>query len=288
MPNRHLHPLGTLFLAALASLAAAPTYAQLLHPTAPQPSFDVATIKLHDPKSMMMITPPGSEDIFRTAGTGRSLVQQAFNASNAALRVLGGPDWIDKDRYDIQARIPDEVFAQMQKMTGPARQDTAHFMLQSLLADRFKLKVHFETREMPVYELVVAKDGPKLPPPNTPPVAPPGTTTPPPDMGGGEVVTQQGLRIRNMTLDGMLQAPWFGLNGRTIVNQTGLTGTYNLTLNWTPDIPGRSGSNGVPAPPENQADIFTVLQEQLGLKLVPTKDQLEIIVIDHIEPPSEN
>jgi uncharacterized protein (TIGR03435 family) len=107
-------------------------------------------------------------------------------------------------------------------------------------------------------------------------------------MGGGERVTKDGLQIRNMTLDGMLTAPWFGLGARPIVNMTGLTGTYNLALHdWQPDIPAQ-GPNSLGPPPEGQASIFTVLQEQLGLKLIASKTPIEVIVIDHIEPPSEN
>lgn len=133
---------------------------------------------------------------------------------------------------------------------------------------------------MPVYELSI-KNGAKLPPPNDPA---PGA----PVMGGGEQVTKDGLRVRNMTLDGMLTAPWFGLGGRPIVNHTGLTGTYNLMLkDWQPDLPAQ-GPNGLGQPSEGQASIFTVLEEQLGLKLTASKAPTEVVVIDSIEPPSEN
>jgi uncharacterized protein (TIGR03435 family) len=101
-------------------------------------------------------------------------------------------------------------------------------------------------------------------------------------------VTKEGVRIRNLTLDGMLQPGWFGLGGRPILNHTGLTGTYNLTLNWVPDIPRPPGSEGAAPVPEGQASIFTVLQEQFGLKLTPGKAPVEVVVIDHIEKPTEN
>jgi uncharacterized protein (TIGR03435 family) len=157
--------------------------------------------------------------------------------------------------------------------------------MQSLLADRFKLKPHFETREMPTYDLTVAKDGPKLPPPND---------TPSPDkltaanMSGGMVVLKDGIRVRNMTLDQMLQAPWYGLATHPIVNKTGLTGTYNLTLHYIPDVPPPPGAEHPTAPDDSGPSIFTVLEEQLGLKLVPSKGSVEVIVIDSIERPSEN
>jgi uncharacterized protein (TIGR03435 family) len=91
-----------------------------------------------------------------------------------------------------------------------------------------------------------------------------------------------------MTLDGMLAAPWFGLGDRQIVNKTGLTGKYNLTLNWLPDSPAQRGPGSEIAAPEGQPSIFTALQEQLGLRLVPTKAPIEVLVIDSIDPPTPN
>jgi bla regulator protein blaR1 len=285
-----LRSLQTGFLSAL--LFAPPMHAQIVHSAGPLPSFEVATVKPNDPKVMVRITPPGLENVVGTVGTAKRLISTAYNAS--LQRVDNGPDWIDdqKTTYMVEGKIPEDLYAQMQRMTAAERHNQAILMMQSLLADRFKLKVHFEMREMPVYELTIAKDGAKLPAPNdtTPAAAAPGSTAPPrpPQMGGGEQVTQDGLRVRNMTLDGMLTAPWFGLGGRPILNKTGLTGTYNLTLHdWHPDIPAQ-GPNGLAPPPDGQASIFTVLQEQLGLKLTPGKASMEVVVIDHIERPSEN
>jgi uncharacterized protein (TIGR03435 family) len=98
----------------------------------------------------------------------------------------------------------------------------------------------------------------------------------------------QKVRVRNMKLDLMLTAPWFGLGDRPIVNKTGLTSTYNLTLNWAPSQPPGPPTAGAAPEPDDSASIFTALQEQLGLKLVPAKDPVEVIVIDSIEKPSEN
>jgi uncharacterized protein (TIGR03435 family) len=241
---------------------------------------------------MLRITAPGSEDIFRTVGTPENLIAQAYNLpSTYTGRIDGSQPWAGKDRYVIEARIPGELFARMQKMTFAERREQANLMLQSLLADRFHLKVHFETREMPVYDLVLAKDGPKLPPPNTPPA--PGALSdpnkPPPDLRGMLQMSQGTIRARHEMLDGMLQAPFFGLGGRPIVNHTGLTGTYDLTLHWTPDQPAAPNPDGTaPAPVDSGVSIFTALQEQLGLKLAPAKAPVEIIVVDNIERPSEN
>jgi uncharacterized protein (TIGR03435 family) len=288
--------LSQLFLAGLFALPpSAPAQTELLHASGPLPSFEVTTVKPKDPNVMVMITPPSSQIVVRNAGTARQLIARAYNVSSTQRdRVLGGPDWLDDSKvaYVIEGKIPDDVYSQMQKMTADERTHLAMLMMQSLLADRFKLKAHVETREMPVYELTIARDGPKLPPPNDtkPPAATPGSADPPraPQMGGGEILTKDGIRIRNLTLDGMLAPPWFGLGGRPIVNKTGLTGTYNLTLNFVPDVPGQSGPNAPLVAPEGQASIFTALQEQLGLKLTAAKAPVEVLVIDSIEKPSEN
>jgi len=277
--------------AALLGIFATVTYAQTPEATAPRPSFEVATIKPRDPKVMLMMTEPGSQDLVRMAGTAKALVGEAYGIpTRTPERISGGPDWIaDQSKsYVVEGKIPAELFARMQTMSAGDRHTQANLCMQSLLAERFQLKVHFESREMPVYELIVAKRGAKLPAPNDSGPAKDANGAPrAPEMGGGEQVTSKGLRIHNMTLDGMLAAPWFELGTRPIVNKTGLTGHYNLTLNWVPDLPRQANTEGLAAP-EGEASIFAVLQEQLGLKLVPTKAPVEVVVIDHIEQPSAN
>jgi uncharacterized protein (TIGR03435 family) len=280
------------FLALLAALAlAVPLPAQILHSSDSLPAFEVATIKPRDPNVMYMVDTSGANQTIRTIGNERWLIAQAFQAHYPAQQVIGLPSWAEKDTYyRIEAKIPDDIFAQMQTLGADARSRQIALMMQSLLADRMKLKVHFETRELPTYDLILAKNGPKLPPPNPPPS---------PDRlsnagAGMDVDPKQGIRVRNVTLDGMLSVPWFGLAPRPIVNKTGLTGTYNLNLNYFPDLPARPGAPAQPASdslvPNTDADrsIFSVLEDDLGLKLVPSKGPVEVIVIDHIEPPSEN
>jgi uncharacterized protein (TIGR03435 family) len=160
--------------------------------------------------------------------------------------------------------------------------------LLSLLTDRFKLKVHRITKELPVYELVVAKNDPKLQPTKE-----------------AHDSRNRGMHIRDgrMTATALsmesLAANLSGQTSRVVIDKTGLTGHYDFTLNWTPDQrrsdPLASGESS-PGPRGNSVDdggangpsIFTALQEQLGLKLVPQKGPVEILVIDHIEKPSPN
>jgi uncharacterized protein (TIGR03435 family) len=209
---------------------------------------------------------------------------------------LGGPGWIDNKRYDVEGKIPDAMLAQMQKSPAKLRREQTLLMVQSLLAERFKLVAHVETRVMPVYDLVVAKGGPKLtvakemqpgdnaPPPPTAPGKPPS----PADMRQGIMVLAKTKNVMEMTakgqtLDSFAQMPFFGLES-PVVNKTGLTGKYDFTLDWARDQDG---------PPDSQVDaeapgLFTAIEEQLGLKLVAAKGPVEVIVIDHIELPSEN
>jgi len=284
--------LGVVASAAGLSICVPPVRAQLLHSDGPLPSFEVATVKPRDPHAKLFITPPGSQQIVTQAGTAKTLISAAYGVRPA--RVVGGPAWVDDSHniYVIEGKIPQEVFVRMQSMTADQRREQASLMLQSLLAARFGLKAHIESREMPVYELTLVKSGAKLPAPND---ETPSRVTPDSDaaahrtqMGGGETIGKDGVRVMNMTLNGMLEPPWFDLGDRPILNKTGLTGKYNLTINWLPNIAAQRGPGTEIAAPEGQASIFTALDEQFGLKLVPARAPVEILVIDSIEKPSEN
>ena len=261
--------------------------AQVIRSDGPLPSFEVATIKPHNPKALVLLTPPGSENPVTQAGTAKTLIANAYGVRPA--RVLGGPTWIDDSSkvYVIEGKIPQELFARMQTMTGDQRHSLACLMLQSLLASRFDLKAQVESREMPVYELTLAKGGAKLPTPNgEKPSDPSGSRVQ--QMSGGEAITKNGVRISNMTLDDMLLPPWFDLGDRPIINKTGLAGKYSLIINWLPNIAAQRGPGTEITAPEGQPSIFTALEEQFGLKLVPAHDPVDIVLIDAIQPPSEN
>jgi len=286
-------------LALASSLATSiPAHAQILHPSGPLPSFEVATVKpwrrapspppqASDggaaPKKVAKIAPgsPGGQttDRVHTILPTTILIEQAYNLPVGSKRVVGGPDWTrqDVDQFEIQAKIEDSLFAAMQKMTAPQQREQVDLMEQSLLAERFKLKVHFETRELPIYTLVVAKGGAKLTP------ASPGETSSLTDLD-----TVQGSEMvgKAVTLDQFVHAPFLRTGGRPVVDQTGLTGAYDFTLKSGPDSfspPGTGQEMEADEPP-----FFKAIQEQLGLQLVPAKDAIEVIVIDHIEKPSEN
>jgi len=170
-------------------------------------------------------------------------------------------------------------------------------MLQDLLAERFGLKAHRETREMPVYALVIAKGGSKLAeakedaPPLIAGANEPGPGGAPPlpfrapmmRMGRGELIGQE-----LSTADIARQLS--GMTGRAVIDKTGLTGKYDIRLKWTPDEPPSAiGTEGPrPETPDSAPSLFTALQEQLGLKLEPQKGPVEQIVIDHVDKLTEN
>lgn len=191
--------------------------------------------------------------------TAQYLVAIAYGLQK--FQILGGERWVDGERFDVEAKLEEQS----------AGNGNERSMIKLLLADRFQLQVHQETRESPVYALVVATGGPKI----------------------KAVTTQGGVNVRAGTLasTGMpigLVASLLGTRlGRTVIDQTNLKGRYAIDLRWTPE-PGElpSDSEGTtPSPDLSGPSIFTAVQEQLGLKLVSTKGPSGFLVIDHIQKP---
>lgn len=278
----------TIIIAAL-TLLTTHLHPQLLHPTDPLPSFEVATIKpwhrtppppnpdgTPAPQKIAKVDPgsaaPQLSPRLHMILPIKVLITDAYNLPlSSGSRIIGGPDWLnqDIDQYEIQARIDDTQFAAMQKMTPAKQREQIALMEQSLLADRFKLKVHMETRELPIYTLTVAKGGPKLTP------AKEGEPTKLSALNGQLIATA-------LTLDQFTHSPLLfpATHGRPVIDQTNLKGTYNFTLTSAPE----TTLDTEPTEPP----MFTAIQQQLGLKLIPSKGPVEVIIIDHIEKPSGN
>jgi uncharacterized protein (TIGR03435 family) len=235
-------------------------------PSQQMPAYEVATIKPWDGKGFAMPL--------------RVYIQLAFGIPPNRTGCVIGPDWINSARYVIQAKPPDPIREAMQTMTTAEGAKEIEQMRQSLLADRFRLKAHFETREMPEYQLVLAKGGSKLKenPDSTKSWVLPGASA------------IRGTAAPMGTLIGMLEsAPDIG--GRPVIDKTGLSGAYDISLKWTPmeaATPPGGGSGAAPATDAEGASLFTAIQEQLGLKLVSAKGPVQVLVIDHIEPPTDN
>jgi bla regulator protein BlaR1 len=284
--------------------------AQILHATGPRPSFEVATIKPSaDGKAAPSINTPG---VSRTMDvTARNLIEQAYRipwTPGLNERVVGGPDWVDRDHYDVEARIDQSLVAAFATMSNEQRKDQTNLMMQSLLADRFKLRVHFESRELPIYALAVAKGGAKLAAAKELPAVaeqddlqrPSAVLLPSAEgLRKGIFVQYRGqeaeMTAKGVTLGQLVHwlAGYSEIGGRTVVDQTGLGGTYDFTLRWTRERltapSSQSEQSGASPPPEpGSPTLFTSLSEQLGLRLISTKGPVEVLAIDHIEKPSEN
>jgi uncharacterized protein (TIGR03435 family) len=213
----------------------------------------------------------------------RQVIQEAYGVYEED-RMYGGPDWLISEKFDVEAKIDSADAAGFRDFTLEQRR----LMLQKLLADRFGLAVHHETKELPVYALVVAKNGPKLQ------ESKPDTIYHSQIKGIDGLVTRSGrghLEAQGLSMTNLANLLHFSL-GRTVVDETGLKGRYDLSLQWTPDDVAASmpkpADQEVAASDSSGPSIFTAVQKQLGLKLEPTKSPLDTIVIDRAEHPSEN
>jgi bla regulator protein blaR1 len=249
------------------------------------PSFEVASVKLN--KSS---TPMTGGHFFegRWSGTGDALaiIQFAFGENGISLsanEVSGGPDWIKSETYDIEAKVDDDlVQGEWKKLTSEQRFDQVRLMMRSLLADRFKLKVRRETKELPVYALVVDKSGPKLKEDNAHP-----------ELSGLQALGRGKLEATSLKLNffAFLLSRQPELGGRRVLDRTGLKANYSFKFQWTPETlsaaAAQSGESALP-PDLSGTSLFSALREQLGLKLESTKAPVDTFVIEHIEKPSGN
>jgi uncharacterized protein (TIGR03435 family) len=192
------------------------------------------------------------------------LIQTAFGVDY--IQVQGAPAWLNSEQYVVEAKVDSSVADALQKLSADDRRVVRRRMLQTLLADRFKLTVHRETKELPVYSFVIAKGGSKL---REAKAGEPRLYK----AGADGAVIYQAIPFAELVRTFADQL------GRTIVDKTGITGTYDVTLKFSLDD-SRTDSNS--------PSLVTAVEEQLGLKLESGKGPVEIIVIDHIDWPSGN
>jgi uncharacterized protein (TIGR03435 family) len=200
-------------------------------------------------------------------------------------RVSGGPDWLTKDRFQIEAKMDPGAAEALNKLVPSEQKFARQHMLRMLLAEYFKLKTHTESEEIPVYELVVAKGGPKLKEITDPNVREGGIFN---SHSGGAVDFENRGAVELETLVGLLGI----YSGRPVVDKTGLTGTYEFKLRFTPMNPSATapgaGMDASAVEPSDAPFLMKALEEQLGLKLAPAKWSRELIVVDHAELPAMN
>jgi uncharacterized protein (TIGR03435 family) len=270
-----------------------------------KPQFEVASIKPNTSDSRFVNIPPPIGGRFKATNvTLTMLLGVAYRVRPN--QISGGPNWMGSERYDIETRAQ-----------GNPTRDEFTAMLQSLLEERFQLVSHKETREQPVYALMIAKNGPKLPPPKETCAAFSPNNPPPPPPPPGQPFRPQTPCGGFLMMPGRMEAGKVGMAqlvntlsnavGRPVIDKTGYTELFDVHLEWSPvDGGGRGGppggggpvgEPGQPGPAGGQAlpqadisgpTIFTALQDQLGLRLESQKGPVEILVVDRAEKASEN
>ena len=288
MSTKHNVMLGTKIVGLLLLIGGLPATGQVLHPKEPMPSFDVATVKPWVPPFASTAETPKPTKVapgvpvvsnpVRLIGQIVLLVEAAygFPPLSSGNRIIGGPDWIrrESDRYEVIGKMDETHYAAIQKMSAAEQREQVSWMQQSLLAERFKFKAHIETREMPMYALVLTNTGNRL------------------ERAADDVKSQLSMRQNGreyavsataVSIEELARSPFLSIDNRRIVDKTGLQGRFSFTLNFRATTPAVSGENDGYA-----AELPTALQEQLGLRLVPERGPVEVVVIDRIERPSEN
>lgn len=266
-------PLPLILLRATAETAwAIPAPPPKIAPMDPKadPNIEIATIKPSPPDAKGKNF-GGAPRKFQTRNTTLSdLMMFAFDVQQK--QILNGPAWMETEHYDLMLQ-PD--------LPGAPSEAQVRSMMRKLLADRFGLKFHKDQKEMAAYVLTVAKSGPKL-----------TKSEAEPDSPHAFFFTQLGnLTFRNMTMDDFAHGMQSAVFDRPVVNKTGVEGHFDGRLKWNPDETQFAvfGMKVVPSDaPDAPPPVYQAIQDQIGLKLESTKTQVDVMVLDHVEKPSEN
>jgi uncharacterized protein (TIGR03435 family) len=240
------------------------SFAQTLFAQA-APTFEVASIKVHSFASADHVGPPIAGNRGTFGGNLKQLIIYAYDLK--VYQLGGGPSWVehpstDTDYYDINAKAEGD---------GPLTDSRARQLLRTLLADRFQLRLHRESKETPVYALVVGKAGPKFK------ESAPDVTTGSRASVSLATVASTFTKSPMSSLVRLLSAT----ADRPVLDQTGLTGFYDFKIEFARDPAAAAAESSA-------VSLFTAVQEQLGLKLEARRAPIEVLVIDHAERPSEN
>jgi uncharacterized protein (TIGR03435 family) len=240
------------------------------------PGFEVASIKPSRPGDGHHGWNSGGDGVAIENYTLRRLIRTAYGLKSDS-QVVGGPDWIGKEAFDIQAKFGDAEVAKMQKMSGREKFRETRLAVQALLADRFQLEISQETRSIPVYALVVAKTGAKLAA-SAPQLDDEGK----PRTDKSHTLNDNNGHLTAVAISMGGFADWFVYQpecDRVVVDRTGLTGEYDFKLDWTEDN-GHGVSPDAPLP-----GLFTALHEQLGLELKPDKAPVDVVIVGGAKEP---
>ncbi len=245
-------------------------------PVPPPIHFDAISIKENrgDAEQGGMEISPSSDRIFVTNAKMFRIIAFAYNRSRNDL-IEGLPDWTRDERWDVQAKVADEDLSSFQNLTFEQKK----LLLQVVLKERCNLRAHMAKKKVPVYALVVAKSGLRLHEASVP--------------GKKAPAAVWNIQVKRGEIEGHavpMAALLYSLSGisldRQVVDKTGLTALYDFDLKWTPDDAPRDTENGQAT--AQAPSLFTAIQEQLGLRLQPIQDEVEAIVVEHIDRPSPN
>ncbi len=236
-----------------------------------KPKFDVVTVKPSVPNAPGKLFTMRGRHILTINTTVDDMISMGYGVH--VKQIIGAPDWFASEKFDIDG-VPD--------VQGQPNSEQFKLLIQDVLTQRFGLKFHHDNRELPVYVLTVAKGGPKM---NV-------TANKPSDPRNFLFRGLGKLMVTNSTMEDVCHGFQGAVMDRPVVDHTGLTERYDFNLNWTPDQ-SQFTQMGAPIPPPSDdpnapPSLYTALQEQLGLKLEPTKAQADVMVIDHAEKPSAN
>ena len=263
-----------------------PVYGQILHTAGPRPSFDVVSVRVVQREEQMGGIQVLQDGVMMRAATVQDMAMWAYSVQ-ANSQFSGGPKWMRTAKFDVSAKIDEAKAAALKKLSAGDAERQMRLMAQSLLADRFQLKVNFQMQAEPVYSLVLAKNGLQCsrsvstvgaPEPPKPGLSVPGPPPPPPAMNAetarvANVAPQ--LHVKGwpmwMLVTALSQEP--EVDGNLVLDRTGVDGAWDCDLSWSR---------------EDGPSFFTALQQQLGLKLEATNTLVEVLSVDHVAPPSEN
>lgn len=231
------------------------------HPLA----YDVVSVRPDHSKGPYSSWWRGNPDGISANVDVQSLIMSAYNLVMTD-QISGLPGWAESTQFVVEAKMDADTMAVYNKLSKEQRRKQSGLMLQAILAERFNLKIHHELKQLPVYQLVVAKGGPKL-------------KESPADTSSGYSMSSGRLSGHGIAIESLIYS-LSGVVGRLIVDKTGLAGKYDITLNWSME--------DAPASSDPGPSIFTALQEELGLKLESTKAPVDTIVVEHLDKPSEN
>ena len=233
----------------------------------PKPAFQVVSLKVNPNSGFSPTILRMTGNRFSTTGMPlRPLMMQFYDLRD--FQIEGGPDWINIDQWDIEAVADDGANLNMVDFENPSSPTRGALMVQSLVEERFRLKTHRVTKELPVYELTVAKNGPKIKPLKDPKPSNRRSTRGEIDVEALPFATFRYLLSRQLD--------------RVLVDKTNLTGLYDIKLKWNAEF--KAGVE----PASDRPSVFTAVQEQLGLKLENSKGPVEVLVVDSVQRPSEN